>query len=105
MLIDFTKYVDFISFPEPIAFDRFEAIGYFPYEMAQVSNDVVCVSRTVFTRLIADVGINDNKYVIVFRDNERWGTQDFALQVKDSFCKLGSWKQVIGYGLRELKTK
>lgn len=103
MRIDFTKYKDFISFPAPIKFNKFRAIGYFPYEKAQITNDVVCVPRTVFTELIAKVDIMDNKYVIVFQDEERFGTQNFALQVKDSFCKIGSWEQVVGYALRELK--
>ena len=100
---DFSKYKDFIPFAEPMDFGKFEALGYFPYERAQVCNDVVAVTRTLFTHLIASVGIMDNKYVIIFRDKEGFDAENFALQVKDAFCKIGSWDQVVGYALRDLK--
>lgn len=96
---------DFVTLEEPIEFKGFKCIGYFPYEKAQIIHDCVPVPRNVFMEIEVILGRTrymDNKTVFIFQDTTRFGTQNFAIQFKDSFCKMGSIKQVIGYAGQEL---
>lgn len=107
---DFTKYAGYIQLDVPINFGQFEAIGWFPYERAQISNfrEVATPPRELFL-FIEDAlnrnGISDNKYVVIFRDKVNFGTDDFAIQFKDCYCKIGSLDSVVGYACRELELK
>lgn len=104
--MDFKKYWDYIPLEEPIPFKGFEAIGYFPYEKAQLHHDCVRSSRNVFSEIetiLSRRNIMDNKIVVIFRDLTRFNTDDFAIQFKDAYCKMGRLDQVMGYACRELK--
>jgi hypothetical protein len=96
----------FIKFEEPILFLGFNAIGYFPYEVAQMKyKECVAVPRSVFSeieKLLSRTHYMDNKIVVVFEDTTRFGSQNFAIQFKDGFCKMGSLDQIMGYAATEL---
>lgn len=95
----------FIKFEEPINFSGFNAIGYFPYETAQMKyGECVRVPRSVFSeieKLLSKSGYRDNKMVVVFEDTTDMGTQNFAIHFKDGFCKMGSLDQIIPYSSRQ----
>ena len=102
---DLKKLKDFIPFEEPVSFDGFEAIGYFPYEKAAII-DCVSAPRNVFKEVenkLSRTRYMDNKVVVVFRDLVNFGTKDFAIQFKDAYCKMGKISQIVGYGGRDLK--
>lgn len=100
----FKSFVDFIPLAIPIEFKGFTAVGYFPYEKAQLHHDCVCTSRNLYDELERALHpIMDNKIVVVFEDNTRFNTNDFAVQFKDAYCKVGRLDQVMGYACRELK--
>lgn len=110
MLRDFNVYTEYIPFAIPVNFDnKFEAIGYFPYERATINyfhvTDNVCPPRTLFKHIEDKLPIKDNKFVVIFRDLVNFGTDDFAIAFKDCYCKMGSWKQVQGYAGRILPKK
>lgn len=107
MYIDFTSFKDFIALPSPVIIGDVEVLGHFPYEKAQLSNDCVRISPSVISEDIGTIlyknGIYDNNIVVVFRDRERFNKENFAIQIKDGYCKVGRWKDVIGYAGRELR--
>jgi hypothetical protein len=96
----------FIKFEEPINFSGFNAVGYFPYETAQMKfRECVGVPRKVFSEIenvLSRTRYMDNKVVVVFEDTIRFGSQNFAIQFKDGFCKMGSLDQIMGYAATEL---
>lgn len=104
MLSEIKEMNYFITLEEPIVFERFKAIGYFPYETAKLNGDgCVAVPRSVFSEIENTLRIfMDNKIVVVFEDTERWGTENFAIQFFDSFCKMGALNQIVGYAGKEL---
>ena len=103
---DFTQYRDYIPFPSPIPFDGFEAIGMFPYEKAQLLNGLVRVHANIFDHLYEALREHmDNKVVVIFKDTRRFNTENFAIQWKDGMCKMGDWRDVIGYANQELYIK
>lgn len=98
----------FIPLEEVIDFKGFKCIGYFPYEKAQLPMECVAVPRNVFSEIeliLSRTRYMDNKTVFIFQDTVRFGTEDFAIQFKDSFCKMGSIKQITGYAGQELQYK
>lgn len=104
----FEHYQEYIKLETPIDFGKFEAVGWFPYERAQISNTNVCVPSSVFSEIrsiLYNNGINDNKFVVIFKDKKRFGTEDFAIMWKDSYCKMGGLQSVVGYALRTLLLK
>lgn len=102
----FDNYEDFIKFENPVKFkEKFECIGYFPYEKAQIrSKDATYVPVYVFKDIFDTLDIFDNKYVCVFRIINGLG-QNFAIQFIDGYAKLGSWNDIEGYALSELRLK
>lgn len=92
---------------EPIDFGEFEAIGWFHYEVATLDpKHCVPVPRALFNHVetvLQRKGVMDNKVVVIFRDKMNFGTDDFAIQFKDCYCKMGRWSDVIGYGGNDLK--
>lgn len=98
--------IDFVLLDQPIQFRGFKAIGYFPYEKAQLDISCVPVPRNLFEELEFELkSIMDNKIVVVFEDKTNFGTEDFAIQFKDAYCKMGALDNIVGYALRDLKTK
>jgi hypothetical protein len=99
----------FVLLELPIQFLGYKAIGYFPYETAQLKyEECVTVARNVFSdieTILQRRRCMDNKVVFVFQDTTHFGTTDFAIQFKDAYCKMGSLNQIEGYAGRELKTK
>jgi hypothetical protein len=107
MKIDFNNYLHYRAINEPVSFDGFELIGYFPYATAGIY-DTVRVPRTFFKEMekaIRDCDIIGNKIVLIFKDNTNFGTQNFALYLKDSFGSLGKWEDVQGYAGKPLALK
>lgn len=106
---DLQAYSDFITLKEPIQFKGFKAIGYFPYEKAQLDyEECAAVPRSVFTEIeavLARTIYMDNKVVFVFEDTVHFGSDDFCIQFKDAYCKMGKLHQIRGYGGRELTKK
>ena len=106
----FTQFADYKEYETPVDFGTFEAVGHFPYEKAQIKSSKynVCIPREVYfnieDKLNREVGTS-NKIVVVFRDKVNFGTEDFLIQFKDAYCKVGSLESIIGYGGRELKVK
>jgi hypothetical protein len=102
--MDLLKCKDFIPFG-PVKFEGYEAIGFFPYEKAQLSNNHACVPMSVYKSTIDLIPsrMMDNKVVILFKDTRRFNTDSFAMQIKDGWVKIGKWNDVVGYALRELK--
>lgn len=97
---------DFVVLEEPIEFKGFKAIGYFPYEKAQLNyQECAAVPRNVFSEIenvLARTRYMDNKVVFVFEDTVNFGTENFAIQFKDAYCKMGKLGHIIGYAGREL---
>jgi len=108
-IYDLQQLKDYVSLEEPVEFKGFKAVGYFPYEKAQLSNtECVAVSRNVFSEIenvLARTRYMDNKVVFVFEDTNRFGTDNFAIQFKDGFCKMGNLEQIMGYACRTLIKK
>lgn len=106
---DIKKFKDFVLLEEPIEFKGFKAIGYFPYEKAQLDyQQCVAAPRNVFSEIetvLSRTGYMDNKVVFVFEDFTSFNTDDFAIQFKDAYCKMGRLEQIIGYAGSELQTK
>jgi hypothetical protein len=108
MIIDkeyFKQFHGYHEFETPITFDGFEAIGMFEYRTASIQTEA-CIPRTLFFHI--EEKLNqihhkvDNKSVIIFRDTERFGTTNFAINFHDMRCRTGTWEEVVGYGGREL---
>lgn len=106
---DFKAYSDFITLKEPIQFKGFKAIGYFPYQKAQLDyEECAAVPRNVFSEIEAVLSRTlwmDNKTVFIFEDETNFGTEDFCIQFKDAYCKVGKLDHVMGYARRELTKK
>ncbi len=104
---DLRELKSFILFEEPVEFKGFRAVGYFPYETAQLNyKECVAAPRSVFAEIeniLARTRYMDNKVVIVFEDTTDFGTDNFAIQFKDAYCKMGMLNQIIGYAGTELK--
>ena len=106
VISDFPKFKDFIQLTEPFKCDGFEVVGYFPYSIASISNKGPKVSRNLFKDLEEKLRhLMDNKIVIICRDLERFGTDNFAIQFHDYGCRIGKLEDVVGYGGRELTLK
>ena len=105
---DIKKLKDFILLEEPIEFKGYRAIGYFPYEKAQLEyKTCAAVPRNVFSEIETVLSRNrymDNKVVFVFEDTTNFATDDFAIQFKDAYCKMGRLEHIMGYAARELKS-
>lgn len=106
----FDNCVGYIPLKEPIKFDGFEAIGYFPYCAAsirvQVMSDNTCPPRSLFSEIENKLRVNhiqDNKFVVIFEDSTNFATEDFAIYFKDLYCKVGNWDSVKQYNGDELK--
>lgn len=102
--MDLTKMKSFHALPEPVVTRDFTILGIFPYETASVINECRMprdVANTVYNLLPRN--FQDNKIVIVCRDNVDFGTDDFAVYCKDYGCAFGSWNQVKGYAGRPLE--
>ena len=100
------NHKNFVRYEEPIIFDGFNAIGYFPYEKARVSIasvlDNCWIPRSVFADIEFKITTNpfgrfDNKIVVLFEDKTNWGTNDFAIMFHDLSCIVGKWSQVKDY--------
>ena len=105
-LSEFKNIVDFIQLEEPIKFDGYEAVGFFPYSIASISPKVPKVPRKLFQKLEDSLGkIMDNKIVVIFRDLENFGTDDFAIQFHDCGCRVGKLEDVVRYGGGQLTHK
>jgi len=105
-LSDFQKIQEFIQLDEPIKFDGYEAVGFFPYSTASISPKVPKVPRKLFQELEESLRkIMDNKIVVIFRDLENFGTDDFAIQFHDCGCRVGKLEDVVGYGGSQLTNK
>lgn len=103
---DFPNFEDYKQLTDPIKFDGFEVVGFFPYSLASISNKVPKVPRKLFKELEEKLRqIMDNKIVIICRDLENFGTDDFAIQFHDLGCRVGKLEDVQAYGFGELKLK
>jgi hypothetical protein len=112
MLIkDFTQYKHYRKLDNPIVFNGFEIVGWFPYETASVSSDnidseIVRVPRGVYSHIEEKCNqnhISGNKIVIICRDTVRFGTNDFAIFFKDMYAKISNLENVRGYGMKQLE--
>lgn len=77
-----------------------KVLGYFPYATKYIrssNGDTVSFPRQLFDHISRDLGVNDNKVVIVCEDQVRFGTDNFAIQFKDYFCRIGTWFQIHDY--------
>ena len=103
-MVDFTKYKYYYNFDEPIEFNDFTAIGYFPYECAGIYNNVK-IPRDIYSKIENLIPVKDNKMVVIFQDNVNFGTENFAIFFKDYYASVGYWEDVTGYGGRKLELK
>lgn len=93
----------------PIEFDGFKAIGYYPYESASIDiTNKVCCPRHVYSEIENTIrekaNIQDNKWIVIFEDTTRFGTDNFAIFFKDCFAVIGKWKDIQPYGgYKEIK--
>jgi hypothetical protein len=91
---DVEKLDGFIKFDEPVKFTEFECIGYFPYEVAKFQDDISPrVPRSIFheiERVMRQNHVSDNKHILICIDTLHFGTENFALQLKDCWAKLGN---------------
>ena len=99
---DITKANKYIPFDNPIKFDGFEAIGYFPYESARIRG--YKVPRSVYSIFEREV-IKDNKVVVIFNDTTRFGTHDFAIFFHDLGAIIGQYEDITDYDGNELTYK
>ena len=99
------KCADYIELPTPIRGEGFSIIGYFPYSTA--SCYTVCIPRKTVSRIEALLphNVRDNKIVLICRDEVNFGTNNFALYLKDLFASFGRWEDVRGYGGGPLRTR
>jgi len=82
----------------PIKLDGFTLIGYYPYETARIRG--LKVPRQVYDYITDNTEIMqilDNKIVLVFQDDVRFGTHDFALFLHDCGGIIGSHEDIIDY--------
>jgi len=103
---DFEKLEGFIH--KPMDFnEEFDVVGYFPYEKAMIrGREIVKAPRKLYADIenkLAKMGINDNKIVVIFKDTVNFGTDDFALNLKDCWAKVGKLESVKQYTGEELK--
>jgi len=106
---DIEKLERFIKLSEPIDFGDYACIGYFPYHVANISEKTFPkVPRKVFNdieNVLQKNHIADNKAVYVFIDKINFGTDDFLLQLKDCWGRLGKFEHLIGYNGEKLEVK
>lgn len=77
----------------------FIVIGYFPYHCKAIRKNVR-MPRHIFKELEYILGmnhINDNKFVIVCKDTEKFATEDFAINFKDFYAVVGRWDEIEDY--------
>lgn len=87
-------------------------IGVFGYQIARIDTKMVLpkIPRLMFSKFeqalqTAKIPL-DNKMVVICQDTEMFGTDNFAIQLKDMFACVGKWSDVIGYnGELELNNK
>ena len=89
----------FKLFDNPIDFEEFEAIGYYPYSVAKLP-DLVAIPRRTFSHILNYMWLNHdidipNKSVVVFKDKVNFGTENFCIYFKDAYCKIGRLDQII----------
>ena len=102
----FESYQRYIKLDIPIDIGKAEVVGYFPYSTASIQNDSPKIPRKVMSAIeiiLSESGIMDNKVVMICRDTERFGTDDFAIQFHDCGVRIGKLEHVVGYGGEELK--
>jgi hypothetical protein len=110
-IINFNHFENFIPKVLELKEHGIKVLGYFPYETARVgeTDTQVSVPRSVFSdieRILHREGIvNDNKIVVIFETIERFETENFALQLKDCYARMGRWNTVLQYDGHELKLK
>ena len=106
-IYDIKNLKDYVTVGSQIEFKGYRAIGYFPYETAQLNyKECVAVPRNVFSEIetvLQRSRYMDNKIVVIFEDTINFGTSDFAIQFKDGYCKMGSLNQIEGYAGRSLE--
>lgn len=101
---DFKKYKHYRHLDEPIELPGYTIVGYFPYETAGIYGKVH-VPRQVYSNLLScSISIFQNKTVFILKDTVRFGTEDFALFIKDCYATIGTLEEVVGYAGRELET-
>jgi len=111
MKYNFDKCENFIAKEVDLEDHGCKVIGYFPYSTAKVgqANSCVSIPRSVIHELEHTLQqkhiLNDNKVVVIFQDTTNFGTENFAIQFKDLFAKIGSWDDVLDYDGYELKEK
>lgn len=108
----FDNLKDYITLENPIPLSGFTVIGYFPYECAYIvgktTDAIVSTPRTLYADFEATMrenNIADNKVVYICLDTTNFGTDNFALQLKDCYARVGLWEDVKGYGGKNLIVK
>lgn len=99
------NHPDFILLSKPLNVqNQFEIIGGFPYSKACLYGSVKLpygvariVKGALYDYLRSTHPLRDNKVVIVCRDLVEFGTEDFALFIKDAFCSFGKWEEIRVY--------
>lgn len=103
----FEKIKEYRKLKTPIQMDGFMVIGYFPYEVASIRNqlaEIPCPPRALFSEFeakLAENNISDNKCVYICKDTTNFGTTNFAIQLKDMYARIGSWEDVTSYAGRK----
>ena len=101
---EITNDPDFILLEEPIRVGKDCVIlGGFPYEKASLYGPVK-LPRNAAMYIAASLAnlpsshpLLGNKVVIVCRDLVNFGTEDFAVFLKDAFCTFGRWEDIKKY--------
>lgn len=79
---------------------EYEIVGYFPYSVATIKNTCVKIPRSFAKDIISTLNtkrLMDNKIVVICKDLVLFGTHDFAVQIHDSGCRIGSLDDVLMY--------
>lgn len=106
-MISLNNYKDFISFKSPIDFGEFEAIGMFPYQTANLKT-TNCPPRILLEEVeqkLKEYCAGQNKYVVIFRSKNKFGTNDFAVMFKDLYCKVDRIENITTYNGQPLSLK
>lgn len=81
--------IEMIKFTQPVEFEEFSAIGYYPYKTAFISGSVQ-LPRTLFSHIEKKLPRTDNKWVVVFKAEN----SSFAIFFKDNYCKLDKLSEI-----------
>lgn len=80
-------------------------LGYFPYHTARVkTKDPVLIPRDFvrdFEKFLYRIHIQDNKAVYICQSIDKTN-QSFAIMLKDCYCIISSWEDVVQYDGKEL---